>query len=592
MSLAHHVTQAEGFDYERSEDRVESNGDSEAVCGLQPGTTGTAKDNPQWKHRNFAPVKTHVVEKPLAAYKVSNAKRWLQVATGIVACCLAAGLVFGFAALKPVLISEGVYRNLCDADDPSLIEDGKYVPCTKQDLRLNLFFLVASVTTNVSSLVAGIVLDRYGRRGCWMVASICLTFGCLLMATSDQIIGVDGYFIANIFLALGGTFVFVSSFQLANAIPKHSGLIIALVTGAFDASAAVFLLYRTVYEATGGKVSLQKFFYSYISIPFLLIVAEFAYMPVRSYQSKNQLENKIERAQDETRDIHESDEDIEDAGERQEVQNDRANRRLLKLGQIEEVAGSAEHRKERTKTKEKRQEASGVWGVLHGVPAHKQIRSPWFLLILLLTIVQMLKMNYFIATIKSQYRFILGSEADADAINRFFDVALPIGGLVSTPFIGILLNKLSVSVTFGILTALILALGALSYPPFGWAGYATVVLFVIFRPLYYSAISDYATKVFGFATFGRIYGTIVCVSGLVNFAQSGLDSLTHGPLRGDPTPVNFALGGAGTIVGIILTVFLVMKGRAFVKSQKAAMGTMEERRRLLPSVEQDYGSRE
>ncbi|KZL83173.1 major facilitator superfamily transporter [Colletotrichum incanum] len=593
MSLAQHVTQAEGFDYERPAEQVEHNGNTEAVSGtFQPGTTETNNDDPQWRRLSFAPLKTVHVEKPIAAYKVSNAKRWVQVATGIVACWLAAGIVFGFAALKPVLISEGVYSDLCDANDPSSIEDGEYIPCIEQDLRLNLFFIAASVTTNVSSLIAGSVLDRYGRQACWIVSSICLFIGCVLMAASHNFTSFDGYFLGNIFLALGGTFVFVSSFQLANAFPKYSGLIIALVTGAFDASAAVFLLYRMVYEATDGKLSLEKFFYAYISIPVLILIAEFAYMPIRSYHTTTQLEQKIERAQDETRDVHESDEEIEDARELQKVRSARADRRLFKLDQIEEVAGDAEQREERIKINEERQEASGVWGVLHGVPAHKQIQSPWFILILLLTIVQMLRMNYFIATIRAQYRFMLGSEADADAINRFFDAALPIGGLVSTPFIGILLNNLSVPITFGVLTILIVAIGALNCLPFGWAGYATVVLFVIFRPLYYSAISDYATKVFGFATFGRIYGTIVCVSGLINFAQSGLDALTHGPLHGDPTLVNITLGSSGAIVGAVLTVFVAIKGRTFVKEEKPVLDAIEERQRLLSSTGQNYGSRE
>ncbi|GJC83771.1 protein FMP42 [Colletotrichum liriopes] len=490
MSLAQHVTQAEGFDYERPAEQVEHNDNTEAVLGaFQPETTEINNDDPQWQSLSFAPVKTVQVEKPIAAYKVSNAKRWVQVATGIVACWLAAGIVFGFAALKPVLISEGVYSDLCDANDPSSVEDGEYIPCVEQDLRLNLFFIAASVTTNVSSLIAGSVLDRYGRRACWIVSSMCLVIGCVLMAASHNFTSFDGYFLGNIFLALGGTFVFVSSFQLANAFPKYSGLIIALVTGAFDASAAVFLLYRMVYEATDGKLSLEKFFYAYISIPVLILIAEFAYMPIRSYHTTTQLEQKIESAQDETRDIHESDEEIEDARELRKVRSARADRRLSKLDQIEEVAGDAEQREERIKINEERQEASGVWGVLHGVPAHKQIQSPWFILILLLTIVQMLRMNYFIATIRAQYRFMLGSEADADAINRFFDAALPIGGLVSTPFIGILLNNLSVPITFGVLTVLIVAIGALNCLPFGWAGYTTVVLFVIFRPLYYSAIS-------------------------------------------------------------------------------------------------------
>ncbi|TQN66437.1 Protein FMP42 [Colletotrichum shisoi] len=593
MSLAQHVTQAEGFDYERPAQQVDGNDNDEAVPGTgQPGTTEVSHEDLQWRQLNFAPVDTVHAEKPLAAYKVSNAKRWVQVATGIVACWLAAGIVFGFAALKPVLVSEGVYSDLCDANDPSSVEDGEYIPCTEQDLRLNLFFIAASVTANVSSLLAGSVLDRYGRRVCWIVSSICLVVGCVLMAASHNFTSFDGYFLGNIFLALGGTFVFVSSFQLANAFPKYSGLIIALVTGAFDASAAVFLIYRMVYEATDGKLSLEKFFYAYISIPVLILIAEVMYMPVRSYHTLPQLEQKIEKTQDESHDVHESDEEIDDATQLRKVRSARADRRLSKLDQIEEVAGDAEQREERVKISEERQEASGVWGVLHGVPAHRQIQSPWFTLILALTIVQMLRMNYFIATIRAQYRYMLGSEAEADAINRFFDAALPIGGLVSTPFIGILLNNLSVPTTFGVLTVLIVAIGVFNCLPFGWAAYTTVTLFVIFRPLYYSAVSDYATKVFGFATFGRIYGTIVCVSGIINFAQSGLDALTHGPLHGDPTPVNFTLGCAGAIVGVALTVFVAIKGRIFVKEEKPALDAVEERQRLLSSAEQDYGSRE
>ncbi|WYZ37212.1 hypothetical protein EsH8_II_000718 [Colletotrichum jinshuiense] len=593
MSLAQHVTRAEGFDYERPTEQAGQISISEAVSDtLQPGVVENNRDGPQWRRLSFAPIESVHLERPIAAYKVSNAKRWVQVATGIVACWMAAGIVFGFAALKPVLISEGVYNDLCNANDPSTVEDGEYIPCAEQDLRLNLFFIAASVTANVSSLIAGSVLDRHGRRTCWVISSVCLTIGCILMATSHNFSDFDGYFLGNIFLALGGTFVFVSSFQLANAFPKHSGLIIAMVTGAFDASAAIFLIYRMVYEATGGKLSLEKFFYAYIAIPGIILLAEFIYMPARSYHNTPQLEEKIEEAEDETRDIHESDDEISDSRQLRKVRSARADRRLSRLGQIEEVAGDAEQREERVKVNEERQEASGVWGVLHGVPVHRQIQSPWFILILLLTIIQMLRMNYFIATIRAQYRYMLGSEADADAINQFFDIALPVGGLVSTPFVGILLNNLSVPTTFGVLTFLIMVIGVLNCLPFSWAGYATVVCFVIFRPLYYSAISDYATKVFGFATFGRIYGTIVCVSGLINFSQSGLDSLTHGPLHGDPTPVNISLGCAGTVIGIILTVFVYMKGHAFVAGEKPALDATEERQRLLSAAGQNYGSRE
>ena len=101
--------------------------------------------------------------------------------------------------------------------------------------------------------------------------------------------------------------------------------------------------------------------------------------------------------------------------------------------------------------------------------------------------------------------------------------------------------------------------------------------------------SDYATKVFGFATFGRIYGTITCLSGLVNFAQSGLDALTHGPLDGNPVPINATLGGLGAVIGLTLTIFVSIKGRVFV-DQKAEMEADHERERLLSDANGGYGT--
>lgn len=69
-------------------------------------------------------------------------------------------------------------------------------------------------------------------------------------------------------------------------------------------------------------------------------------------------------------------------------------------------------------------------------------------------------------------------------------------------------------------------------------------------------IRDYATKVFGFATFGRIYGVLVCISGLLSFGQSGLDALTLGPLGGNPLPVNIVMAGSGTVLGTALAIYL------------------------------------
>ena len=81
---------------------------------------------------------------------------------------------------------------------------------------------------------------------------------------------------------------------------------------------------------------------------------------------------------------------------------------------------------------------------------------------------------------------------------------LQIGGVAATPFIGILLDNVSTASMLGILVAMITAVGITGCIPYLSAAYWNIVLFVLLRPLYYSAMSDYAAKVFGFATFGRV----------------------------------------------------------------------------------------
>ncbi|OTB13188.1 hypothetical protein K445DRAFT_25000 [Daldinia sp. EC12] len=591
MSLAQHVTANEGID--RVPPENEDRGEDEVLWRTLSYDAFRPRDN-------AAPAFSHETTLPnSAAYKVSAAKRAAQVAFAIVACWFAAGIVYGFASLKPVLIEEGVYEDLCPPDDRNDKDTGdgsEKVPCAAQDMRLNLFFIVASITTNASSLVAGWVLDRYGRRLCYVISGLFMVAGCVLMGLAFQIPEFDGYLVANILLSLGGTFVFVPSFQLANAFPRYSGVIVALVTGAFDGSAAIFLFYRLAWEASNRTFKPARFFFGYTIVGALLLLGEFALMPPHAYHSTPALERKIEKAQDATRDAHDSDDELENPNEIRRVRSARTERRLSKLEQIEELVGDETVRDDRMQAEEERQAASGVWGILHGLPAHRQMMTTWFILLLLLTILQMLRMNYFIATIRSQYRYLLGSERLAEDVNHFFDVALPVGGVFATPFIGILLNNLSVATASAVLTFFIVVIGVLNCLPELWAGYATVVAFVLFRPLYYSAVSDFATKIFGFATFGRIYGTITCLSGLVNFVQSGLDALTHGPLHGNPTPINAVMAAGGTILGAALTAYVVVQGRSFRRKlqQTQAAGMVQERLHLIreerEAEEASYGT--
>lgn len=410
----------------------------------------------------------------------------MQVGLAVLFCVLASGIVFGFAALKPILISQGVYHEYCNQENTSNLPNQS--PCPEQDLRLNFLFIVASITTNVSSLFAGYILDTYHRRICTTLAGAFLIIGSLFFTSNRYMRQIDGYLLSNFFLSLGGTFLFLPSFQLSNAFPKHSGIVVALVTCAFDASSAVFLIYQLIWKQTDGSFTPEKFFTIYLLVPVSIILAEWTIMPKQRYHTMPELEKKLEKAHDSTRDIHISDDDVPDDLSLSRIRSHRAERRQAKIEQIEKLTGDAEERHERMEQMTSQHVHDEAWGVLHGLSVREQMKTPWFMLLLLITAFQMLRMNYFIATISSQYSYML-SLHDADRITAFFNAALPIGGIAATPVIAVILNTLSVAGLLVLLTVYVTAIGVLNCVSAPWAGFATVLFFVTFRPFYYSAIS-------------------------------------------------------------------------------------------------------
>lgn len=237
------------------------------------------------------------------------------------------------------------------------------------------------------------------------------------------------------------------------------------------------------------------------------------------------------------------------------LRDERRQRQQSVVSEIEELIGSKTGGKH-LKQEEKKNNISGVWGAMHGKTVAEQVLSPWFVLITLFTVIQMTRINYFVATIRPQYEYIFGSYEMAVEINTFFDVALPLGGVLAIPFIGMILDHSS---TFFVLSALVTIatiIGILGCLPYTWAAYTNISLFVIYRPFYYTAVSDYAAKVFGFRTFGTVYGFVICLAGLFNFSQSGLDALCHKVFNNNPVPVNLILLGVALVVGVSLCTFV------------------------------------
>ena len=414
-------------------------------------------------------------------------------------------------------------------------------------------FTVAAVGTNVAALPVGAILDHLGPRLCGVIGSFFLAVGAILFAFAWQL-PFDGYIPGYLFLALGGPFIFISSFQLSNAFPKHSGLILALLTGAFDTSSAIFLVYRIIYQWSDGTFWPKQFFLAYLIVPALILAAQLTLMPRQSYKTVGEIVKDIE----DTDSIAEDQIDEHTALLREETEalrEQRRQRRESVVSEITELLGSKSGTKQ-VKQEERKQRISGVWGALHGRTVKEQITSPWFILITLFTVIQMTRINYFVATIRPQYQHLFSSYPKAVEINNFFDVALPLGGVISIPFIGLLLDNTSTVFVLTCLVTIATTIGVLGILPYTWAAYANITLFVLYRPFYYTAVSDYSAKVFGFRTFGTVYGLIICLSGLFNFSQSVLDALTYKKFHGNPVPVNIGLLSAAFVVGLALVLYV------------------------------------
>lgn len=320
----------------------------------------------------------------------------MQVFVTVIYCLFAAGIVFGYAALKPVLKQEGAYQDVCGqktVDDVVNKNDVDVDTCV--EIHLNLMFTVAAVSTNVAALPVGTILDHFGPRVCGVLGSLFLIAGSLLMAY-ERSLPFDSLLFGYLLLALGGPFTYISSFQLSNAFPRHSGLILALLTGAFDASSALFLAYRVIFEKTGGAFGHDRFFLLYLVVPVLIIILQVTLMPKQSYKTVGEMIEEVDRPLSRRASFSSSssllDEEHNSRGRRLDqvdehtalLEQERREHRESVAADLEELLGSKRADKQARK-EEQKNERSGVWGVMHNNTAWEQIRSPWFILICLFT---------------------------------------------------------------------------------------------------------------------------------------------------------------------------------------------------------------
>ncbi|VDM31343.1 unnamed protein product [Hydatigera taeniaeformis] len=168
-------------------------------------------------------------------------RRVLGVIFGVTEMIFFGGIFYGMNALFPVLQNEGIFGNLCPQNTANL-------GCDKQ---INMYanaLTTYSVVMMVMLIVVGTLIDYIGLRVVKLISTLLyfvgmLMFGFVTPSTSPLI------FVGGTFAAVGGMGMMVCSFSVNQLFTKTAVIVLAFITGSYDASSALFAVVNLTYKA-------------------------------------------------------------------------------------------------------------------------------------------------------------------------------------------------------------------------------------------------------------------------------------------------------------------------------------------------------
>eukprot|EP00123_Amoebidium_parasiticum_P008412 comp18785_c0_seq1/m.20692 comp18785_c0_seq1/g.20692 ORF comp18785_c0_seq1/g.20692 comp18785_c0_seq1/m.20692 type:complete len:447 (-) comp18785_c0_seq1:292-1632(-) len=422
------------------------------------------------------------------------------------------GVVFGYAAIKPILIAEGAYVFKCEGEtgyDPAL-------GCTDQLLQLNLKVILSPIVMALATL-SGIAGDRFGPRVIAVAGSVIYALGLILLGFSSA--SFSGYLPGFVFLAFGGCSMFLAVLHFATLFPAHMGLVNGAINGAFDGSSIMMTIFKFIIDETGIKS--RVLWFSCLTMPLMNIVFAFFFISPRpiSYADSSEVATM-------------------------ETEEENPEKKPVK-------------------------ERSGPYPLydLTHLGWKEQLKSPELLLTIISITVNEVRMIFYIATLAEQLQDLFGVGHQRDAIAEFFDLALPIGSLICVPIVGFILDRFGLIFIFFTIAITQLFSGIVQMVPIYWLQYPQIITFVFFRVCMYTGVADYCGRMFGYKTFGRTYAAIMCTAGCANVISYGLDYVAKNALDGKYFWPNMALTLLSPLT-FVLPSFLMKKNRNIQRQRR------------------------
>ncbi|CAL1299553.1 unnamed protein product [Larinioides sclopetarius] len=168
------------------------------------------------------------------------------------------GNIFGWTALHYMLRQEGIYEDACEprndtahyanvTDVPSYNLKG-YRTCESQDSILNLAYTIGSFCMGSTSFVWGFLLDKWGLRNVRLIINGLITSGCILLSLTVKETSFL-LFPSLILMCVAGVPLRLANMQIADLFPERRSTVITLYSGAFSASASVFVFIKYGFDA-------------------------------------------------------------------------------------------------------------------------------------------------------------------------------------------------------------------------------------------------------------------------------------------------------------------------------------------------------
>uniref|UniRef100_A0A8C6T092 Solute carrier family 43 member 3a n=1 Tax=Neogobius melanostomus TaxID=47308 RepID=A0A8C6T092_9GOBI len=437
---------------------------------------------------------------------------WLTLASGLVECLCFAGVLFGWASLVFVLKEDGYFGQYCEGglNSTSLNED-----CSRRDEQFSLVFTIGSFLNNFMTFTNGYIFDRFDDIHYYAkVYKEC--FLSFHKAFSEML------FPAMACLGVGGILLLITNMQVGNLFAGHRSTVITLYNGAFDSSSAVFLIFKILYEQ---GVSLRSSFLALSLCGIVHLTRTFLLLP-RS-RIPYPLPEKYTYG---------------------DIACGKAN-----SYNVDEF----ENMREVESTKHENEDESAP--AQKGTQSFRSCVLSWFFMwhLLWLSVMQ-LRHYLFIGTLNPTISRLAND--DPDLVSKYTNAfaMTQLCGVLCAPWNGLIMDRnkgkplapgqteqeadLRSSVLSLFLTALqCLCFSVCASVPVLPLQYFTFALQVLNRSFIYGGNAAFISIAFPACHFGKLYGLIMSLSGVVSLLQYPCFAFVKGALGGDPLYVNVAV---------------------------------------------------